>query len=246
MNEILSRRNEIVRHLKRLGADRKYRDSFGEMLCDGKKLLFEALGHGYEVTSVLWTGDKPDIEISGMYRTSRDIIEYVSPLKTAQNIVFSCKIREKTKRLMGNSIILENIQDPGNVGAMLRTANAFGVDCVYLLGTCADMYNPKTIRASMGAAFRQDFGNIDYGDIDKMKKMGIPVYGAALAEDCVSLESVSLSGCSFVIGNEGHGITEELLLNCDKKVIIPINPDCESLNASSAAAVIMWEMRKAR
>lgn len=244
MEYIKSRKNEKIAHLKKLGADRRYRAETGLILCDGEKLLREAIGHGVQIEYILTCRERFDAQDNGrVFYAPREMIDFVSPLKTAQDIVFSCRPKVWEKKLDGG-VILENIQDPGNVGAMIRSANAFGIKNVMLLGDCADMYNPKTVRAAMGALFRQSTFKIDYDDVRKMRTAGVPIYGAALAQDSRPLDETDLGGCAFAIGNEGRGLSEKMLSLCDEKIIIPMNPDCESLNAAAAACVIMWEMRK--
>ena len=243
METITGRRNSKIVHLRRLGSDRKYRYEHREFLCDGEKLLGEAVSNGAKILTVLTSG-REDINITGaeVYSVSRDLIDCFSPLKTAQSIVFSCR-RPEITAFPSCGVILENIQDPGNVGTVLRTANAFGIESVMLLGECADLYNPKTIRAGMGAVFRQRAFTIGYDDVRELKERGVKVYGAAFGDDCVPLDKADLRGCALVIGNEGSGITDGLLDLCDGKITIPMAPECESLNAAAAAAVIMWEMR---
>jgi len=245
---ITSRRNEKIIHLKKLGASASYRRECGETVCDGRKLLKEAIEHGVEVRTVLFSGDEPDnCGGANAYKVTEELIKAASAMTTAQDVLFSCAVPETggIGDIKGRCIILENIQDPGNEGTIIRTANAFSIDTVVLVGACADPFSPKTIRASMGAVFRQNIVQTDIGGIEKIKKAGIKVYGAALSGSCVDIRYVNLKNAAVVIGNEGSGLTEEMLGICDGEVIIPMNPDCESLNAGAAAAVIMWEMSRA-
>ena len=247
METITSRKNEKVLRMKKLGTDRKFRYACSETMCDGEKLLWEAVKNHIPVTEV-FASETLGFDVPGakIYSVSRDNIDAVSPLKTVQSVVFSCRMRESEKRLAPNGIIIENVQDPGNVGTVIRTANAMGIDNVMLLGDCADIYNPKTIRASMGAVFRENIFPIEYEDVDALMESGIAVYAAALGENSIPIDEADLKKCVFVIGNEGKGISEKLLGMCTKSVIIPMSPECESLNAAAAAAIIMWEMRKNR
>ena len=279
MEIISSRKNKTVVHMKALGAKKSYRDETGEFYCDGGKLLKEALETGVEITAVLTcdesygalinngeitdnsAGDHfggkalpkaEDYSAVPVYKVTRDIIESISPMKTPQNVVFSCRKPEnsfgslKESKLLecGMGIILENIQDPGNMGTILRTANAFGIDYVMLLGDCADPYGPKAVRASMGAVFKRNIFQISYHDIEEIKNMGIIVYGAALDKESVDFRSVSYDRSAVCIGSEGSGLSERLLDMCSGKVIIPMTPECESLNAGVAASVFMWEMKR--
>ena len=245
MEIITSRKNDKVTRLKKLGADRKYRRETGLFLGDGKKLLEEAVKRGLRVECVLYSGDEEPLAPGAeLYKVSRDIIDSVSPLRSPQDVLFSCRIPECKKEPASGSVILENIQDPGNLGSIIRSANAFGVKAVMLLGSCADLYNPKTLRGGMGAVFREKVFKIEYEDVATMKKQGIRVYGAALHENSVPINKADFKNSVVVIGNEGSGITPRLLEMCSEKIIIPMEPECESLNAASAASVIMWEMGK--
>ena len=246
MTEVIkSRKNEKIVHMKKLGSSASYRRETGETLCDGVKLLREALSHGVEVIAVLTSTEVSVPDGVKVYQVERELLEYVSPMKTPQDVLFSCKTPDLAdKGDIKNAIILENIQDPGNVGTMIRTANAFSVDTVILTGDCADPFSPKTIRASMGASFRQKMVRMDMDEIASLKEK-MPIYGAALSDRSVDIGSVNLKNSAVVIGNEGSGLTDEMLDLCSGEIIIPMNPDCESLNAGAAAAVVMWEMRRA-
>jgi len=244
---ITSRKNEKLLHIRKLFASSGYRYENGEFACDGEKLLQEAISNGIKVNAVFKCGElktslPSDVRI---YDVPRDIIEFISPMKTPQDILFSCEMpKHKADVVGGKSIVIENIQDPGNVGTILRTAGAFRIDKVILVGACADPYNPKTIRASMGAVFRQQMVFASLEDLKQAKEAGIKIYGAALSPGSVDFRSVSFENAIVAIGNEGNGLSSELLDLCDKKVIIPMDSKCESLNAGVAASIIMWEMSK--
>ncbi len=232
--------------MKRLGASADYRREAGEYLCDGSKLLEEAVRWGADIREVLTSEPlpfklPPDARV---YRTSRELVAYASPLKTAQTVLFSVGMRhaEAVDGLAG-ALVLENLQDPGNVGTILRTANAFGIPAVLLTGDCADLYNPKTVRASMGAVFRQRAVIVTYEELAALAKTA-PLYGAALHRDSADLRTLPLEGAAVAVGNEGAGLSEALLALCAGTVLIPMTDRCESLNAAVAASVLMWEMGK--
>ena len=245
MERITSRRNDRIVHMKKLGSDRGYRHQCGEFICDGAKLLREALEHGADITAVLTSGELPgNIPLNAeVFEVPGELLDHVSPLKTSQDVVFSCRIPTGSAFPSGDGIIiLERIQDPGNVGTVIRTANAFGIGTVILTGGCADIYNPKTVRASMGAVFRQHVIETGIEVVTKLKESGIRILGAALGDGCRDFREVTLSGAAVAIGSEGSGLSADMLALCDERVIIPMSPECESLNAAAAAAVIMWEM----
>ena len=139
-------------------------------------------------------------------------------------------------------LVLDGVQDPGNVGTILRTANAFDADGMFLVNACADLYNPKTVRASMGAVFRRPVWSCDAETLGRLlKESGLPLYGTALRKDTVDVREADLRRCALVIGSEGRGVSEGMLAMCEKTLRIPMDPGCESLNAAVAAAILLWE-----
>ena len=246
MESITSRKNARVQELKKLGASRAYRRERGLILCDGEKLMREAAMAGLSVRDV-FVREGADAELppgARAFRADKGILEYVSPLKNPQPIVFSCAMPELESPVPGDGgvLVLENVQDPGNVGTAIRTANAFGLSAVILTGACADPFNPKTLRASMGAVFRQRI--VECG-LDELRSVtgGRELVGAALGPDCRDLRELELENTAVCIGSEGSGLSEELLGMCDKRVRIPMADRSESLNAAAAGAVLMWHMR---
>lgn len=244
MERITSRKNPRIVHMKKLGTSREYRNETGEFICDGIKLLREAVMHRAEITCVLFAGEMPEGIPAGtdVFQVDMGIIEAVSPMKNPQPVLFSCRKKAVSEEVRGAVVILEGVQDPGNVGTMLRTANAMGVGTVVLTGGCADPYNPKTVRASMGAVFRQHYFETDLSGVASLRSGGLRIMGAALGEGCRPVTEVNFENAAVVIGSEGRGISAEMLDICDERVIIPMAPECESLNAGVAAAIIMWEM----
>ena len=248
MEQISSRKNAYIRHVRRLAADGAYRRERGEFLCDGMKTLREALGFGAKVTSILWKerageGEYPD---AAQYVCPAELFDYASPMVSSPGPLFTAAIRGCRKPgKLRCALILEGVQDPGNVGTVIRTANAFGIDAVILTGGCADLYHPKTVRSTMGAIFRQNVLELELTHLpDFLREQELPLYGAALAEDAVSIRGMDLRHTALAVGSEGRGLSAELLALCEKKIIIPMLPDSESLNAAVAASVLMWEQSK--
>lgn len=248
METITSRKNPYIVHLRALGRERAARCASGEYVCDGVKLLREALQFGACVTSVLWSG-APALALPdgiAQYSAPQDLVEYASPLVNSPGPVFTVRIPEAAvPARLEHVIVLENVQDPGNVGTVLRTANALGMDAVILAGACADLYSPKTVRATMGAIFRQP---VIVCDLEQLRALlqthSLKLYGAALTEKALDLRAVSLDRAAVAIGSEGRGLSAELLQLCDGQIIIPMRPEAESLNAAVAAAVVMWEIAR--
>ena len=246
METITSRKNTYIRHVRQLASDGSYRRQQGEYLCDGVKTLREALTFGARVTSVLWKAKAEDIPLSTdtvQYLAPSELFDYASPMQNSPGPLFTVAIRGCSKPgKLKNAIVLEGVQDPGNVGTVIRTANAFGMDAVILTGACADLYHPKTVRASMGAIFRQTVLEMDRAILSPfLKEQGLPLYAAALDERAVDVREVALARAAVAVGSEGRGLSRELIAMSDQTVIIPMGPDSESLNAAIAAAVLMWE-----
>ena len=237
-------------HFKRLAADRGYRYDCGEYLCQGGKLYGEALAFSAPVKAVMYCGERPEIPAgAACVKASRDVIESVSPMDSAPDILFTCRIPESSGAIApGRHIVLENIQDPGNVGTIIRTANAFMMDSVILTGASADPFNPKAVRASMGAIFRERVIQLPLDAlISALRDAKIPLYATGLDDDCLILDKLpETRSAAFAIGNEGRGLSREMFAASEKRLMIPMNPDTESLNAATAAAVIMWELFKTR
>lgn len=253
METITSRSNPLCGHLRKLASSRAYREETGEYLCDSPKLLGEALRWRTAVTALLYTEGAALPPLSGdvgrVVRVSESVMRAVSPMETPQGVVFSCAIprREVPAALAPDGrgrqrfLLLDGVQDPGNVGTMLRTADAFGWR-VFLLPGCADLYNPKTVRAAMGVHFRAPVYRDTLAHAAALVRgAGLPLYAAALAEDALDLRQADLGRCAVIIGNEGRGVSPQALALCDRAVKIPMEASCESLNAAAAAAVVLWE-----
>lgn len=249
MENITSRKNRIICHFRSIAGDREYRYSCGEYICDGLKTLREALHCGAQLCCVLWKEKAEEVELPEsvvQYTAPAELFEYASPLKSSGGPVFTVKMPKRDENFkLERAIVLENLQDPGNVGTVIRTANAFNIDAVILVGACADLYNPKTVRASMGAIFRQRVLTMSISELDELtQKQALPLFGAALSDKAADLRNVEIHRACVSIGSEGRGLSQELLDVCGGEIIIPMNPESESLNAAVAASVIMWEMSK--
>lgn len=248
MERITSRSNALLTHIRRLAFSGGYRRQCGEYLGDSPKLLQEALAWGAELVAVV-CGDGvelPPLPASvRAVRVPADVMASVSPMKTPQGVLFTCRMPGLTlpEKLTGRRYaVLEGVQDPGNVGTVLRTLDAFDGDGLILLPGCADVYSPKTLRASMGAVFRRPVWACTALELRAaLDRSGLPLYGAALRQDTQDARRVDFSRCAVAIGSEGRGLTQELLDLCDGTVRIPMSPRCESLNAAVAASVLLWE-----
>lgn len=249
METITSRQNPLIRHVRRLAASRAYRAECGEYLCDGVKLLDEALRWNAPVRTVIFT-EKAAVPVlpAGVRAVCVDaeLMRYASPMETPQGALFTLALPHPAlpDRLDGRHyLVLDGVQDPGNVGTIVRTADAFCCDGIFLVNACADPYGPKAARATMGAIFRREVISCEAESlVGLLRSEGIPLYGAALRDDTEDIRSVDLARAAIAVGSEGKGLSAQVLSLCDRTVRIPMSERCESLNAAVAASVALWEM----
>lgn len=269
---ITSRNNPKVKWAASLSS-KKGRDAEHSFIAEGEKLSYEALEAALPVTHIFICDTKKDKLIEKLQRyeglelykntevilLSEGAFEKISTEMSPQGIITVIKyldfFREidiiyKEEFFLGTderAIILSSVRDPGNLGSVIRSAAAFGVDHVILTHDCADLYNPKTVRSAMGSLFRVKVSRIldMQSCIANLIQCGRRVFSAELSENAQSIFSVSLSSSDVVIiGNEGHGVAPELSLASTGSIYIPISKKTESLNAAVAAAVFMWEQGK--
>jgi len=236
-------------HLRKLSSSRSYRAECGEYLCDGVKLLEEAVKWNAPIRTVVFSDGVEIPSLPSGVRVavvSAELMKSVSPMETPQGALFTVALPEtqRPKLLTGRHyLVLDGVQDPGNVGTILRTADAFACDGVFLVNACADAYSPKTSRATMGAIFRREVYPCTVEELTELlSKSGIPLYGTALRDDTCTLGELSLDCAAVAIGSEGRGLSREVLDRCEKTIKIPMSARCESLNAAIAAGVVLWEM----
>jgi len=249
---ITSRKNPLIIKLAKL-SDRKHRKAEGLFLAEGVKLAAEAAAAGVVEYLLFTDGHESspivrEVEKSGgeIIAVSREVLEKISTESAPQGMIAVCRMsRELHTSSDGDQriLILDRVRDPGNMGTIMRSAEAFG-NVHLLTAGCADIYNPKTVRGSMGAIFRLKI--TDFSDtaeaVEYARASGFRVFGAALDDTAVKLgECVLGNKDAVIIGTEGSGITPEVLSMCDGKIYIPMTGG-ESLNCSVAASVIMWEM----
>ena len=249
MDEITSRKNPVVQQLRRLADDREYRRETGLFLGQGHKLLAEALAAGVTPETVLYCGALPQLPPeTRCVRAAESLLSYVSPMKSAPELVFSCPLPPLPPPPSGRVLLVEDVQDPGNVGTMCRTAAAFGFTGMLLAGACADPWGAKAIRASMGAVFRLRLWPRETGEaLRLLAAEKLPIYAAALSDRAETAGRFAFpASFALAVGNEGHGLSEAVLSAAEKVVRIPMAAGAESLNAAAAAAVLMWETYRGR
>ena len=248
MEKITSRANSLLAHMKKLATSAAYRREQGVYLCDSPKLLAEALKwHApvREIAVTVGTALPPIPEGIRAVEVPEDVMASISPMKSPQGALFTVALPsgEVPATLPGSRyMVLDGVQDPGNVGTILRTLDAFAFDGLLLLEGCADPWSVKTVRSSMGAVFRRPVWCMKAENLPGLlARSGLPLYGTALRQDTEDVRAVSLDRCAVVIGSEGQGIRDTVLDMCQKTLKIPMTDRCESLNAAIAAAVLLWE-----
>ncbi len=242
---ITSRKNPLLQQVKKLLSSRKEREAAGLFVSDGTKLLEEAVNYYKGLhTVILSEGVQAQVpEGVRLVRVPEDVMESISPMGSPQGALFLCRLPEQREfEPRPGMLLLDGIQDPGNVGTILRTADALQVPVVLLEG-CADPYSHKVVRSSMGAVFRTPVVQSTWKKVmAACKKAGIPVAVTALSPRSEDIRRADLGKMAVVIGSEGRGVRQEILENADRELIIPMNPRCESLNAAIAAAIVMWQI----
>lgn len=236
--------------------EKKIRDEEGLFAVEGVKLCLEALSAGIDARWALVSETAREKFVEAIREieqscavtvVSDDVYDYLSEQKSPQGIFLAGQILDKSvnlDRILSSDkiLLLDCVQDSGNLGTMLRTAEALGIGGVVLSQGCADIWSPKTLRASMGSVFRLPICIMDtVSAVRAAKERGFAVYAAMLDKTAQSLGSFTFpKKTAALIGNEGHGVSKEAAELC-QKVYIPIQ-GAESLNAAAAAAIICWQM----
>lgn len=253
LKTITSRSNRIIKNI-RAAENKKGRAKTGLYLAEGKRLVGEAIRDVFDsVESVLAsesfckkTKDFINtLDKSGkiVYITNDKLFDETVLTETPQGIAALVKIPEyivPNLDEMSYLLILDGISEPGNMGTIIRTAEAAGIDCVMLSRGCTDIYAPKVVRSSMGSIFRTSFCPFEYPDTDKLKAAGFTVASTAL-HNSVSVDNADVSGKrAIVIGSEANGVSSELINASDLCVKIDMCGKVESLNAAVAAGIAMY------
>ena len=242
---ITSRKNPLLQQVKKLLSSRKAREEAGLFAADGTKLLAEAVRYfpGLE-TVILSDGVQVEVpEFVRIVRVPEDVMQSISPMQAPQGALFLCRLPEREPFVpKPGMLLLDGIQDPGNLGTMLRTADALGIR-VALLEGCADPYSHKVVRSSMGAVFRTPVVQTTWQEVKTAcDAAGIPVAVTALSDRASDIRNADVKRMAVVIGSEGQGVRREILESAGAELIIPMAAHCESLNAAVAAAIVMWQM----
>ena len=262
---ITSRQNKAVREAAALADSAEKRREQGLFLCEGARLCEDAARSGVEVEACYFTEQaakryesylEPVLRVCAQaFQVEEHVAQLLSSTKSSQGVFCVCRqprtlLRETLAGFspLESCAVLENLQDPGNLGTVLRTAEALGTSRVFLLGDCCDPLSPKVLRASMGAVFRvrMAFERSPQRLAGLLGERGYALHAAVPDRSARRVTDVDFSqGLHAVfIGNEGSGLTEEALALCGDRVTIPMAGRAESLNASAAATILLWEMKR--
>lgn len=246
MEHITSLKNPKVTAWKAL-KDRKGRRESGCFLVEGRKMVEEALASAFDVETVLVQEDMelPDGLTMPVYELPAHVLAAVCDTKTPQGIAAVVRMKEQSA-LGKHIVVLDGVQDPGNVGTIIRTADAAGLDGVLLSNQCADVFSPKVLRATMGSIFRMNLRTTDDlpGELTKLREKGYSILSSQLDGTPFYEREKVAEQFALIIGNEGNGVSEQVQQTATHRVRLPMRGGAESLNAAIAAAIMMYELMR--
>lgn len=232
--------NEKIKKYSKL-LQKKYRDEMNLYIVSTEHLVFEALKHN--IVEEIFLLDGYDNKYGKVTYVTEAVMRKLTSLKTLPNVVAVVK-KQESKDIKGNVIMLDGLQDPGNVGTIIRSAVAFNFDTIIIGKNTVDIYNEKVLRASEGMIYNINIIKSDLVDsIMDLKLNGYKILGTKV-DNGKSIEMINSDKYAFVVGNEGNGISNEILDLCDEYIYIPISHTCESLNVGIASSIIMYEISK--
>ena len=240
---ITSLENEKIKNLAKLNK-KKYRDQTNKFIVEGMHLELEAYKSGHLDELILEENVDLPFDIPYTY-VSREVIEKISSVDTPTNIIGVCHKNSSNVISGSKFLILDELQDPGNLGTIIRSAVAFNIDTIILGENTVDLYNPKVIRATQGMLFHTNIVSRDVLEvIEQIKERNIPVYGTDV-EKGMDVRSLSLDDkkkFALVMGNEGNGVRPLVKKSCDKNLYIRMNENVESLNVAIATSILLYEL----
>ena len=238
-----STQNEKIKSYRKLNI-KKYREESGLFLVEGQHLVEEAYKKGILKELLVKEGYSFSLDVP-TYFLSDNVMKFISCLDNPPTIMGVCKKQEFSDIISDKVLILDNIQDPGNLGTIIRSAVAFNIDTIILSEDTVDLYNSKVIRASQGMLFKTNFLIKKLSNfIPELQKQGYKIY-ATNVKNGKSLKSVEKTNkFAIIMGNEGNGVKEDILSLADEFLYIDMNKECESLNVAIATSIILYELDK--
>lgn len=236
-------KNNKIKDIKKLN-QKKYRDRENLFLVEGEHLVLEAYKKGVIKELILEQNTIFPLDVPTIYVTN-DVLNYISELENPQNIMAVCNKLNEKEEINDRILILDGIQDPGNLGTIIRSAVAFNIDTIILSNDTVDLYNSKVVRASQGLMFHLNIIKKDLLEIiPSLKENDYKIIGTKVTHGNSLKTLAKIKKFAIIMGNEGSGIKEETEELCDEFVYIDMNPNCESLNVGVATSIILYELDK--
>ena len=221
--------------------NKKYRDSEKMYLVETNHLVEEALNHQVLVDLLVLENEQVSYNFNYTYVT-KEIMKKLSNLETIPKVIGVVKMLEPSNNLGNSILLLDDIQDPGNLGTIIRSSVACNVSTIVLGLNCVDLYNEKVIRSTQGMLFKINIMRADLKEIiANLKKDNYLILGTNV-KDGVDVKNIKVNKYALIMGNEGKGVKEEILTLCDKNLYIKMNNNCESLNVSVATSILLYEL----
>ena len=234
--------NSRIKDIRKL-KEKKYRDSEKLFLIEGEHLVLEAYKAGILKSVILCDCDL-DIDIEKIV-VSEKVMSTISELPSKVSAIGICMIVDNKIDLTSNVLMLDGVQDPGNLGTIIRSAVAFNIKNIVLSKTCVDLYNTKVLRGAQGMNFHLNIIRDNLVDvIDDLRDNNYTIYGTDVVNG-INVKDVKKDGkYAIIMGNEGNGISQEVKELVDKNIYIDMNEKCESLNVGVSASIILYELSK--
>lgn len=259
MQRITSKDNSTVKHISKLIKSTAYRNENKEFIIEGVRLCIDAVDSGVKIKTAVFSDSALEkysdqinriVEIcESTFVFSDKLFSQISDTKSPQGILCVCSEERKKINIDSNGVYLalEHIQDPSNMGTILRTAEALGVKGVIITDDCCDIYSPKVLRGTMGSVFRLPISicNNMVDTVNSLNQQGVTTIATVVRNNAMSITNISATDkmlCAILIGNEGNGLEDKTIEACKIKATIPMLGRAESLNASVAASISMWEL----
>ncbi|MDD6345371.1 MAG: RNA methyltransferase [Oscillospiraceae bacterium] len=259
MEIITSRENPVLKLYRKLSDSKKERLKYKMFVLEGLRIVTDALNENSGLKHLILTQQafekyqsefsQADLNNTRLIVISNELGNRIAQTEKTQGVFAVCSMPEKIPLKLdrnGKYLILLNVQDPGNMGMIIRTADALGIDGI-IASECCDLYNPKVIRSTMGSIFRMKIFTEPDTDIifSELSGKNIKSFASVTDSDALNINSVNFNGgCAVFIGNEGNGLPEEVSEKCTEKITIPMHGTINSLNAAMAAGIIMWELKR--
>lgn len=242
---VTSLENEKVKKYARLN-NKKYRDQEGLFLIEGFHLVEEAYKANLIEEIILLEKESCAYDLPLIYVTE-EVMKKISMMESIPKIMAVCRKKKMDESRGSHLLLLDEIQDPGNLGTIIRSSKAFNVDTIVLGNGCCDLYNPKVLRSTQGMAFHMNIITASLSEtILELKKQNIPIFGTRVdgGMEVNTLTKEEKEKYALVMGNEGNGVGEDILKLCDKYLYIPMNREVESLNVGVATSILLYELNR--